>query len=608
MPKANKTASNPAPGAFRRSLRPRTSDNYVVNIDAPRISQDTFFSIPELLHLLAEYLTQNDLKAAIRVSRVWNTIWVPYLYETLFFRKYRRTRNYPKMHSYGHHVKSLELISVKWNNLDFLLNFTASLHSLFLRNTKLSTLQLQDLAEIAPQLRVLHITLGQRSPKPLECQMTPVSAFKHLEDFYWSALTDVRIDDILFVLKSCSHLKSLALTINTLVEELDEAKVEEIDGFKNSSLIVDVVPELVKVDDAGWASTSLRALSWGNVMLGPRQSCLDDSKQPHPCIRRLFLHTPNLRKVKISGKNNIGAQDWDCMFENQASIQEIELALRFLVFEGGSRVGDSGFLNAVSKSCPNLKKFTAKHISPTTDEAFAGVMRVNHGLQKVSVKCTEFADLALHQLARLPQILTSAGASHSLVELDVEGCLQITSRSAIEIFENCPLLRNLNLLGTRAGTIELFKGCKSWPCAKVLERLRMDIQPLDYQPRPRNAGWMLPGQVEVPSLNPYAPVEQELIRERLYSLTSLLGLELKGDAMTYEILEDFSFAPKLQKAILCVPYKSNDYRMNREAREMALERGKALFPNWIVWGGVSYASSRLTSMITANVSRDTFVF
>ncbi|KAG0344465.1 hypothetical protein BGZ54_005848, partial [Gamsiella multidivaricata] len=201
-------------------------------------------------------------------------------------------------------------------------------------------------------------------------------------DFYWSALTDVRIDDILFVLKSCSHLQSLALAINSLVEELDEAKVEEIDGIKNSSLTVDVAPELVKVDDDGWASTSLRVLSWGNVMLGPRQSCLDDSKQPHPCIRRLFQHTPNLRKVKISDENNIGAQNWNCMFGNQASIQEIELALRVSVTEGGSRVGDSGLLNAVSKACSNLKKFTAKRMSPTTDEAFAEMMRVNHGLQK----------------------------------------------------------------------------------------------------------------------------------------------------------------------------------------------------------------------------------
>ncbi|KAI7821726.1 hypothetical protein BC939DRAFT_455224 [Gamsiella multidivaricata] len=240
------------------------SDNYVVNIGASRISQDTFFSIPELQHLVTDYLTQNDLRAAIRVSRAWNTIWVPYLYEKLFVRECQQTRSYSKVYSYGHHVKSLELLSIEWNNLVSILNFTTSLHSLFLHNTKLSTLQLQELAEIALQLRVLHITLVQRSQKPLECRMTPVSAFKHLEDFYWNALINVRIDDILFVLKSCSHLKTLALTINTLVEELGEAKVEDIDGIKDSSLIVDVVPELVKVDDAGWASTSLRTLSWDN--------------------------------------------------------------------------------------------------------------------------------------------------------------------------------------------------------------------------------------------------------------------------------------------------------------------------------------------------------
>ncbi|KAG0350512.1 hypothetical protein BGZ54_003773 [Gamsiella multidivaricata] len=603
MPKANKIASNPAPGTLHRSLRLRTSDNYIVDIDVPRISQDTFFSIPELQHPLADYLTRNDLRAAICVSHAWNTIWVPYLYEKLFFREYQQTRSYPKMHSYGHHVKSLELLSIEWNNLAFLLNFTTSLHSLFLHCTKLSTLQPQELAEIAPQLRVLHITLRQYPPKPLECQMTPVSAFKHLEDFYWNVLTDVRIDDILFVLKSCSQLQSLALTISTLVEELNEAKVEEIDGIKSSSLIADVVPKLVKVDDDGWASTSLRTLSWGSAMLGPRQSY--DSKQPHPCIHRLFQHTPNLKKVKVSGKNNIGAQDWDCMFENQVSIQEIELDLRVSVTEGGSPVGNSGFLNAVSKSCPNLKRFIAKHMPFTTDKAFAEVMRVKHGLQKVNVKYTEFGDLALHQLARLPPTLTSAGTSHSLVELDVEGCLQITNHSAIEILENCPLLRSLNLLGTRAGTIELFKGCKPWPCAKALERLHMDIQPPDYQRWRRSVGSK---QADMPPLKPYAPEDQDLIRERLCSFTSLLGLELKGEAMTFDILEDYSFAPKLRKVILCAPYKSNDYRMKQEMRIMTLERGRALFPNWILSSKDNYIYSRPTSVFTAIVSRDTFVF
>ncbi|KAI7821731.1 hypothetical protein BC939DRAFT_504253 [Gamsiella multidivaricata] len=555
----------------------------------------------------------NDLKPAIRVNHTWNTIWVPYLYEKLSFCEYQQTRSYPKMHSYGHHVKSLELLSIEWNNLAFLLNFTTSLHSLFLHCTKLSTLQPQELAEITPQLRVLHITLKQHSLKPLECQMTPVSAFKHLEDFYWNVLTDVRIDDILFVLKSCSQLQSLALTINLLVEELDEAKVEEIDGIKSSSLVADAVPELVKVDDDGWTSTSLRVLSWvsmpfrasswNSVMLGPRQSCLDDSKQPHPCVRRLFQHTPNLKKVKISGEGNFGPQDWDCMFDNQASVQEIELDLRVSVIGRGFQVSDSGYLNAVSRSCPNLKKFIAKLIPPTTDEAFAEVMRVNHGLQMVSVKHTEFGDLALHQLARLPPTLTSAGSSHSLVELDVEGCLHITSHSAIEILENCPLLRSLNLLGTRAGTIELFKGCKPWPCAKVLERLHMDIQPLDYQPRPYGVGWR---QANLPPLKPYTLEDQELIRERLCSFTSLLGLELGGDAMTSEILEDFSFAPKLRKVVLFVPVKSNDYSSSiiQKAGEMAQERGAALFPNWIVAGGFSYISSRGVYFINAVINKD----
>ncbi|KAG0343910.1 hypothetical protein BGZ54_006015, partial [Gamsiella multidivaricata] len=146
----------------------------------------------------------------------------------------------------------------------------------------------------------------------------------------------------------------------------------------------------------------------------------------------------------------------------------------------------------------------------------------------------------------------------------------------------------------------LFKGCKPWPCAKVLERLHMDIQPLDYQPRPYGVGWR---QADLPPLKPYTPEEQELIRERLCSFTSLLGLELGGDAMTSEILEDFSFAPKLRKVILCVPVKSNDYSNSiiQKAREMAQGRGEALFPNWIVASGFSCISSRGACYIDADI-------
>ncbi|KAI7822036.1 hypothetical protein BC939DRAFT_478021 [Gamsiella multidivaricata] len=424
-----------------------------------RVSREKLLAIPELLNIITSYLSRDDLRTLIRVNRALNAYWVPHLYVKLFFRSYQRTRSYPKVNIYGQHVRSLNLVATSWDNVVHLLKFTTNLQSLFLRYTILNTSHLQEIVRLTPHLRVLHATLAQSSMEPLNCRMTPLASLKRLEDLSWEAATEVRIDDVLFILKSCSQLKSLALSLVTLIEE-----------FKDTNASA---RRLIKVDDNKHVELEFRS----------------------------------------------------------------PMSNRHLPVEGTT------LLNAIAKACPQLKQLSVKNFPPSSDAAFEQVMKASEQIQIVSVKNTEFGDIALTQLARLS--LPMFTSPHSLVDLNVEGCFNVTSRGARMVLENCASLRSLNLLGTRAGTIDLFKGSKPWSCVKALERLRLEIQPVDFQPRPR-------GTVQrLPPVRLYTAEEQQMIKDRICSFKALMGLELKGDAMTFEMLEaPVSFAPEMRRVLL----------------------------------------------------------
>ncbi|KAG0369783.1 hypothetical protein BGZ54_008872 [Gamsiella multidivaricata] len=553
-----------------------------------RVSREKLLAIPELLNIITSYLSRDDLRTLIRVNRALNAYWVPHLYVKLFFRSYQRTRSYPKVNIYGQHVRSLNLVATSWDNVVHLLKFTTNLQSLFLRYTILNTSHLQEIVRLTPHLRVLHATLAQSSMEPLNCRMTPLASLKRLEDLSWEAATEVRIDDVLFILKSCSQLKSLALSLVTLIEE-----------FKDTNASA---RRLIKVDDNSmWANTSLRYLNWDSLTLGARGTIADadDSVIVHPCIRRLFQRVPNLRGIRCTG--HLATLPWDSILANRTSIEHVELEFRSPMSNRHLPVEGTTLLNAIAKACPQLKQLSVKNFPPSSDAAFEQVMKASEQIQIVSVKNTEFGDIALTQLARLS--LPMFTSPHSLVDLNVEGCFNVTSRGARMVLENCASLRSLNLLGTRAGTIDLFKGSKPWSCVKALERLRLEIQPVDFQPRPR-------GTVQrLPPVRLYTAEEQQMIKDRICSFKALMGLELKGDAMTFEMLEaPVSFAPEMRRVLLHVPWTSDESEARRPTQERAVERGKALFPGWTVWSDAGYVSSRLCSVIKAKVNDEYFTF
>ncbi|KAF9963833.1 hypothetical protein BGZ65_010475 [Modicella reniformis] len=593
------------PENYQRRLRPRKTRDSASKVasdnNKPEVHQEAVFAIPELLDLITTYLTKDDLRVLICVNRAWSAFWVPYLYSDLFFRKYKRTRTFPKMKKYGHHVKTLEVHQTKWINVVHLIDFATRLHSLSICNAPLTDPQLRGLPEIAPQLRILHLSFVRRLYRFMNhCPLRAVAALSNLEDLEWNAFGAVRVDDILHVLQGCNKLRTLTLSGVHIVEELQEPNAAEESEVNNNIL--------VRVADDGWENTTLRTLHCISVLLGARQSFHDEARYVHPCLRRLFQHLPNLKTIKFTAIYNLSPLDWHYVFENRVGIEHVELFI--LAQYKNLRLYATEALGTLARFCSNLKVLDARDIYVTTDQAFEQVMRVNHQLQKVSVKNTDFGDLALEALARSTTLLSASSTmANCLVELDLEGCIHITNHSVAMILENCGLLRDLNLLGTRAGTIELFQSSKPWPCSRTLEKLHLDIQPVEFKPFHPTFEWEAPTVQILDTINLYTTEEYQLMKERLTSLTSLVGLQLGGEAMTFGLLDNMSFAPRLRRVILRIPFSSSErFQSFSMAQKAATERGNLIFPNWIISASARFVNSRLSCTIIANINSEPFQF
>ncbi|KAI7821732.1 hypothetical protein BC939DRAFT_202540 [Gamsiella multidivaricata] len=370
----------------------------------------------------------------------------------------------------------------------------------------------------------LELSLSQ----PSDCQMASVATLKNLEDFSCCVNSKAHIDDILLVLRAYRQLRSLVLQKVIIVEELKDTRDEQEPEEKKEERT-----GLIRVDDEGWMNTSLRSLTLSTVTWDS-----EDSNTTHPHFSRFFQHLPNLECLKLDQRSNIIAQAWRDIFENRTILQG------------------------------TIPESHAATIDP--DHCIGSSIRDDTSATGVMVTVAR-KDQALTQLTRMPRsVHVSPGISHRLVTFDIEGCILFNSINASILLENCTILRKLNLLGTMAGTIELFKGSKPWPCANVLENLCMDIQPLEYQP----LQYGMPGH----PLRLYTFGEMQSIRGRLCSFTSLVGLKLRGEALTLDMIQDFSFAPNLRVMHLGFPMSVNNIDT---LQEVALKYGQALFPNWM---------------------------
>ncbi|KAG0306875.1 hypothetical protein BGZ98_001528 [Dissophora globulifera] len=589
-----------------RRLRPRNSKDTKDTLDpVSTVHQQAVFAIPELLDIITSFLTLKDLKQMIRVCRSWNAFWVPYLYSLLRLFRYKRTQKNPNLWTYGEYIKALEISGTSWSNVWHILDFTTNIQSLNLHISGFSRRDLEQLVEMVPRLRALKLSLIRSAFKPMDYPLITVAAFANLEDLSWDdSLSVFRVDDILHVLKSCHRLKSLALCNITITEELGHqvarapTAVAECRGENKS-------PDLIHIDDAGWESNTLECIHWLSVKLSARQSDYDESAHPHPCVRRIFQHTPNLKKVQFSHRHNLTPVDWAFVFSNRPHMQCIDISapVRSPFDRYPSIVHGEELLKAIFGSTASLKVLDLRRIPHTTDKAFEHMLLPCHRLEKLSVSNTFFGNLALNAL-----LVGPPSSTQTLTELDLSGCIELTSDSAALLLETCENMRSLNLSRTFAGKLSLFKGDKPWPCVKVMQYLNIDIQPQDHMPVAQGpALWATAG--EGPSTyTPYLAEERQLIRSRIHSFTELTAVSIRGRAMQADILGDVHFAPKLQKAVVGISdvdgVLSGDYR---DSQLRAYEIAKAMFPDWSIWANIQSTVRRTrTAVITA--SKDSMFF
>ncbi|KAF9967832.1 hypothetical protein BGZ70_007979 [Mortierella alpina] len=339
---------------------------------------------------------------------------------------------------------------------------------------------------------------GEYSVGSRDCPLILVSMLSDLEDLSWKGqdalyygvYSEVCVEDIVHNLKSCTKLRSFRLA-NVL--NMKAALTELKPGLSN---------------EEGWQCRSLRILECDNVQLD-----LDPL-----WIQRLFQHAPAVRTFKLTGMSYLYPVEWVSAFEKTVDLEHVELwSSKGSANSANGRLSNTaGAIAALAASCSNLRTLNAQYAYPTTDQLFEPIMRANCHLQSVCVQGTEF------------------------------GCHQATSAGVLPILECCKSLKNLNLAGTSAGTLDLFKGHNPWACVESLETLQIDIQPIGFQPLSSYSARRFEETMPTPSAVLYSSQEQMIIRKRLCSLISLTVLELRGGAMDFAIVDEAPFAPRLR--------------------------------------------------------------
>ncbi|KAF9914026.1 hypothetical protein BX616_009120 [Lobosporangium transversale] len=595
---------------YLRKLRPRiTRDCLKIDPTIKKVHQDTVFSIPELMSMITSYLTQKELRALIRVCKSWNNIWAPHLYATVTLHKYRRSHKYPSLHVYGEYIKGLRLQSIIMNSILHILDHTPNLQSLSLEWWTAS-MDLRKITAMAPQLRTLQFYSYRISTQPSGYTIAAAATLPNLENLIWRG-NIVRLDDLLLVLKSCSKLKSLVLLSVTIVDKPSISEdTEQMTVNTNHSSIA------IAADD-DWRNLALRSITLDTVSLGPTEISWVELKDPHPTLRQIFLRLPNLTHIRYSSMRKLTTASWDFILKGRSGLQCVAIHRPFAIINTGEKI-----IMALATNCPDLKELNIDFISDATDESLATLMQNARRLEKVSAKQTRFGPLAMKALINTPTgnsptntitaahmafINNSATPSpvYNLVELDFQHCLQVTDTVAALVMENCIRLRKLNLSQTCAGTIELYQGTKPWSVASTLQVLHIEVQPRGYQGPTPGQAW---NNQEHENITHYTPEEQSVIRERLKTLRSLKTLEMSGRAMELTLLEDFSFAPNLRRAILAILFRAranhNDFKL---VRARVLEWGAAVFPGWILQAGSGFSNFGPLFMLGAFAEKE-FVY
>ncbi|KAG0356369.1 hypothetical protein BG005_004702 [Podila minutissima] len=199
-------------------------------------SQAKVLSIPELRDNITQYLAKKDIGVLTRTCRAWTELWTPDLYKRLGYTSVAQLiMPFPNMSTHGHLVEAVQTSRLQPAEIAELVQKLPNLRTLDLVCFKLSGAEMDKILE-AIQGPLIHLRIvpfqssvlkpgGSRYPDPI---FLSVVSLRNLQSLEMNALgMTIHVDDVLYVLKMCPHLRSVILVFLNIVCQMSSGDGQE---------------------------------------------------------------------------------------------------------------------------------------------------------------------------------------------------------------------------------------------------------------------------------------------------------------------------------------------------------------------------------------------
>ncbi|KAF9390267.1 hypothetical protein CPC16_005176 [Podila verticillata] len=231
------------------------------------------------------------------------------------------------------------------------------------------------------------------------------------------------------------------------------------------------------------------------------------------------------------------------VFQSIARLQ----SLQSLIFGAVGMTLHVGDILRILKACPRLVSLELKnlkvlylHPGRIVDQE---TRHSPHLPAHVALKISDQDIVGLYVGRQLEILKVYNGYITDVAMLRLLG-VDLVSLHPARILQDCDRLQTVELDRTNIATIELFEDTNVWPCATSIQSLSLDIKPVEFESK-YYYNHHLALRDGVPAL--FAK-EQRRIRDRLQSLVNLRQLNLTGYPIDFTVVEDMSFAKRLEIA------------------------------------------------------------
>ncbi|KAF9170380.1 hypothetical protein BGX21_009187 [Mortierella sp. AD011] len=456
------------------------------DIQQPKNIAIEALALPEIVNAIAQHIRFHWVLAkACLVCKAWKGAWTPFLWRNLNFN--RTEDEIPSsIRKYGYHVKSLDYHNPEDPHLELVLPFCPNLQRLVLTDTFIT------MRVLAPFLKKNHFGRTLRSIE-LEVyaiqakELLPILAkhCRHLEYidilFMQPDMSVVKHSVLMRLLKSCSHLRELALARVSIVDDDDgdgDDGTEEIMGEEGTSDGTDEEGE--EIDDQSRKQSRLEILDLGQT------------DQSDKSLLELLQQCSNLLGI---------------------------------YFGLNGKLTDN-FIVKIPDLCPKVDSLSFYQPLGLTSSGIAQL------LQGTPNNCLELRYLKLTGSPTNDQMVKQVAYSQaqSLVTLNLQRSSMVTDDSMEAILKYCCRLKSLLLKGTNV-TPAIMQGPQdNWGCYETLDQL--DIRGIGILSLPRlydPEDWRIENNREV----------FKIIKRRIEMLPNLERLAMSFFGLRKELIQGF---------------------------------------------------------------------